>query len=124
MEPLNCIAMTNRDGELVAFGQFYNRLNFCHLARLVVNPEYRGRGLITLLVEYLCGTGCLHLGVRQASLFVNAHNLPALKVYRRLGFTETDYPDLLPFEGHLYLTRWQKKAEGDVTFGQDLLQGS
>ena len=121
---LDSIAMTDSSGELLAFGQFYQRLDCCHLARLVVSPQHRGQGLITELVEHLSKTGCQQLSVQRVSLFVGIHNLPALKVYRALGFTETHYPEPLPINGHLYLTRRQKNAEGETTFGEDQLQGS
>lgn len=121
---LESIAMTGSNGELLAFGQFYRRLDCCHLARLVVSPQHRGQGLITKLVEQLSNTGCQELGVQRVSLFVGIHNQPALKVYRALGFTETRYPEPLPIDGHLYLTRRQKNAEGETTSGEDQLQGS
>lgn len=121
---LESIAMTDSSGELLAFGQFYQRLDCCHLARLVVSPQHRGQGLITKLVEHLSNTGCQELGVQRVSLFVGIHNQPALKVYRALGFTETRYPEPLPISGHLYLTRRQKNAEGESTSGEDQLQGS
>ena len=121
---LESIAMTDSSGELLAFGQFYQRLDCCHLARLVVSPQHRGQGLITKLVEHLSNTGCQELGVQRVSLFVGIHNQPALKVYRALGFTETRYPEPLPIDGHLYLTRRQKNAEGETTSGEDQLQGS
>lgn len=121
---LESIAMTDSSGELLAFGQFYQRLDCCHLARLVVSPHHRGQGLITKLVEHLSNTGCQELGVQRVSLFVGIHNHPALKVYRAPGFTETRYPEPLPIDGHLYLTRRQKNAEGETTSGEDQLQGS
>jgi GNAT superfamily N-acetyltransferase len=34
----------------VAFGQYYRRLEHHHLARLCVNPKYRGQGLAKILV--------------------------------------------------------------------------
>ena len=109
---LDSIAMSDSSGELLAFGQFYQRLDCCHLARLVVSPQHRGQGLITELVEHLSKTGCQQLSVQRVSLFVGIHNLTALNVYRGLGFTETAYPEPLPIDGHLYLTR-TKKAEGE-----------
>jgi uncharacterized protein len=47
-------------------------------------PEWRGRGIATRGVAQLCRRLFEHS--RAACLFVNDFNLPALAVYRRLGF--------------------------------------
>jgi ribosomal protein S18 acetylase RimI-like enzyme len=83
-------------GDLVAFGQYYDRLARCHLAHLVVRPEARGRGAGTRLIGELCAEGSLVLGVSEFSLFVLARNLPAVRLYRRLGFADALYPEWLP----------------------------
>jgi ribosomal protein S18 acetylase RimI-like enzyme len=121
---VDSIVMVSPADELLAFGQFYLRFDCCHLARLVVAPTHRRQGLVTQLIDYLSSTGCKQLGVERTSLFVGKQNPSALNVYRALGFTETRYPEPLPIDGHLYLTRRQKNAEGETTSGEDQLQGS
>lgn len=57
-------------GELLAFGQFYQHLGRCHLARLIVSPNHRGAGLGSALVTQLAQIGIRALQVTECSLFV------------------------------------------------------
>ena len=80
---------------MVAFGQFYRRLGRCHLGRLAVRPETRGRGAGTRLIRELCAEGSRALDVAEFSLFVLVRNEPAERLYRRLGFEDAPYPEAL-----------------------------
>jgi ribosomal protein S18 acetylase RimI-like enzyme len=91
--------------ETVAFGQIYLRLERCHLGRLVVAPEHRGKGLGAELIERLIQAGQELLGCSEASLFVLTDNQPAMHLYRRLGFTETTYPKPIPLANCCYMIR-------------------
>ena len=71
---------------LLAFGQYYQRKNKCHLARLVVNPIYRGEGIAATLIKELCKHGQLNLNVTDSSLFVYENNIAAVLAYKKLGF--------------------------------------
>jgi ribosomal protein S18 acetylase RimI-like enzyme len=86
------VALT-RDGGLLGFGQYYAKLGRCHLARLVINPEFRGQGLGEEFVEALMKFGALELDTNDFSLFVMTANRPAYNCYRRLGFVLADYPE-------------------------------
>ena len=91
-------------GELLGFGQYYDRVGRCHLARLAISPSHRGQALGEFLIRELCRIGCRELNVRDCSLFVMASNASALKLYRRLGFTEAQYPGDKPsLTGILYM---------------------
>ena len=79
-------------GELLGFGQYYARVSRCHLARLAISPPHRGRALGEFLIRELCRIGCRELNVKDCSLFVMDSNASALKLYRRLGFTDAQYP--------------------------------
>ena len=81
------------DGRLVGFGQYYPKLGRCHLARLVINPQVRGRGLGEVFVAALMEHGSAELGTRQFSLYVMTANRPAYNCYRSLGFELAPYPD-------------------------------
>jgi ribosomal protein S18 acetylase RimI-like enzyme len=94
----------------LAFGQYYERLGCCHLGRLVVAPEQRGRGVGQLLIEQLIAHGTAALGIGRCSLFVLAHNTRARNLYRKLGFVETQYPEPLPLPDVLYLRREPREA--------------
>jgi RimJ/RimL family protein N-acetyltransferase len=88
----------------LAFGQYYARQGCCHLGRLVVAPQQRGKGLAGELIRRLMARGTAELGVTRCSLFVLNHNSVARKVYASLGFVETQYPEKLPLENCRYLT--------------------
>jgi ribosomal protein S18 acetylase RimI-like enzyme len=81
------------DGRLLGFGQFYLKLGRCHLARLVINPDFRGHGLGEEFVAALMKHGSEDLRAGEFSLYVMTANKPALNCYRSLGFELADYPD-------------------------------
>ncbi|WGL15159.1 GNAT family N-acetyltransferase [Microbulbifer bruguierae] len=84
-------------GELLAFGQYYARLDRCHLSRLIVAPAARGRGIGKGLIKQLALRGCCDLKLDQCSLFVLKENLAAQVLYEKLGFQQMEYPE--PFDG-------------------------
>ncbi|OHU84988.1 MULTISPECIES: GNAT family N-acetyltransferase [Pseudoalteromonas] len=54
---LDSLALQSSQGELMAFGQYCLRSGCCHLARLAVNPAYRGQRLVDRLLSELCKRG-------------------------------------------------------------------
>jgi ribosomal protein S18 acetylase RimI-like enzyme len=48
------------------------------------------------LIGELCAEGARALDVAEFSLFVLVRNVPAERLYRRLGFEEACYPEALP----------------------------
>lgn len=88
----------------LAFGQYYARQGCCHLGRLVVAPQRRGEGLGGELIRRLLERGTAELGTSRCSLFVLSYNAAARKLYARLGFAETQYPEKMPLADCLYLT--------------------
>ena len=94
------------DQELLAFGQFYERLSRINLARLIANPGRRGEGVGRHLVEALLDEGPRHLDCAEYSLFVYRDNTPALRCYESCGFRTTAYPkDTEWADECYYLTR-------------------
>ena len=79
-------------GELLAFGQFYPKLGRCHLARLVVNPEFRRRGVGVNFIGQLMKHGGEQLDTSEFSLYVMTANKPAWHCYKSLGFHMELYP--------------------------------
>ena len=79
-------------GELLAFGQFYAKLARCHLARLVVNPEFRRRGIGLEFIAQLMEHGGEALNATEFSLYVMTVNKPAWHCYKSLGFHMEPYP--------------------------------
>jgi ribosomal protein S18 acetylase RimI-like enzyme len=78
---------------LLGFGQYYLRLERQHLARLVINPEFRGQGLGRVLVTALLEHAQQRESAREASLFVEPSNRVAIALYSSLGFIPQAYPD-------------------------------
>lgn len=93
---------------LLAFGQIYNRLEHCHLGRLVVSPTFRGQGVGRQLIETLLAQGQQKLGLSKASLFVLNDNKAAMQLYQKMNFMVTEYPETIPLENCLYMTRSEK----------------
>jgi ribosomal protein S18 acetylase RimI-like enzyme len=91
-DSLPTYVLASAAGEVLAFGQYYLRADRCHLARLAVAPSRRGEGFGRTLVARLAAIGVQDLGVSECSLFVLADNLPAVRLYEKLGFVRTAYP--------------------------------
>jgi len=79
-------------GRLAGFGQYYEKLGRCHLARLVISPALRGRGHGYGFISALMSIGMQELGAQECSLFVVNFNEKALRCYSALGFIKEPYP--------------------------------
>jgi len=88
--------------QLLAFGQYYEKAGFCHLARLAVDPQFRSRGIGSHFISELMNIGRNEFGLEGCSLFVMTANAAALACYKKLGFTHQPWPD--PIEGITYMT--------------------
>jgi ribosomal protein S18 acetylase RimI-like enzyme len=86
-------SLVEAQGELLGFGQHYDRAGRCHLSRLVISPEHRGERLGTRLIDRLIELGAPAFGASECSLFVARTNPAAARLYERLGFTIAPYPD-------------------------------
>lgn len=94
------------DGEFVAFGQFYERVERINLARLVVHAAARGQGSGKRLIQMLMTKARPLFNLTEFSLFVFADNLPAHHCYKSMGFVAREYPGELPANMQvIYLTR-------------------
>ena len=83
-------------GALLAFGQYYNRLGRAHLARIIIRPDSRGRGVGRRFIELLMTEAVRSLNAKELSIFVDNQNRSVLPLYERLGFVEHPYPDSAP----------------------------
>lgn len=84
--------LVDDNGTPLAFGQYYRRIDRCHLGRLIVSPAHRGAGVGRALVTELIRRGCADLGVGECSLFVLKDNTAAKALYGKLGFEFAHYP--------------------------------
>ena len=101
--PSFCITTTNH--ELLGFGQYYSRLNHCHLCRLIIAPNHRGQGLAKTLIEQISNTGKQEMNTTSCSLFVYKQNSVAINLYQQLGFQLVRYPKEGLVDNCLYMTR-------------------
>lgn len=102
---LNSFTLKTEDNKIVAFGQFYQRLNRCHLGRLVVAPNMRGKGIARILLEQLSTKGIAKLNLAQLSLFVLKDNISAIKAYQKFGFVLSEYPGDIGLPDCLYMIK-------------------
>jgi ribosomal protein S18 acetylase RimI-like enzyme len=105
LETLASFALVSNEGDLLAFGQYYLRLEKCHLGRLVVNPDLRGQGISTHLIQQLMAKGKANLNTDTCSLFVLEHNKSAINAYTKLGFSFAIYPEEITLENCLYMIK-------------------
>jgi len=80
------------NGLVVAFGQCVPKPEGrIHLARLIVSPAHRGRGLGRILSLHLLGLARAR-NTGAISLNVLSQNEAAFQLYQSLGFIEVDRP--------------------------------
>lgn len=77
---------------LLAFGQICDRFDKIHLARLLVLPAFRRKGLARSLVAGLLQQGLKQWPTRTASLYVYKNNSMAINSYQRMGFEPGPQP--------------------------------
>lgn len=102
---LKSYVLTDSHGAFLGFGQYYLRLNRCHLGRLVINPSFRGKGLSQQLVQQLIKQGTTDLKTPTVSLFVLDHNEVAINSYKKLGFKFETYPETVPLDNCSYMVK-------------------
>ena len=83
-------AFVSATGGLVGFGQVRLRENtFGHLARIIVSPTHRGRGLGRALCLALMREAVrLYPAIRGFTLFVFTDNPTAIALYRSMGYAD------------------------------------
>ena len=79
---------------LVGFGQFYEKLGRCHLARLAIAPELRGQGLGKTFISSLMKFSADLVELNEFSLYVLERNKPAVCCYQSLGFRQAKAPEV------------------------------
>ena len=77
---------------IIGFGQIQLVKRRAHLARLAINPNFRGRGLARRLLSELIQNAQQQIDLKEVSLFVYSENTIAIACYEKFGFTESATP--------------------------------
>jgi len=86
----NTFSMINDDGDFLGLGQLIEKeKGRMHLARLIISPNQRGQGYGNLLCRLLIDKGGDRFGKVNFSLNVYSHNKKAVRLYEKLGFTQS-----------------------------------
>ncbi len=98
------IVMLN-DKEIVGFANFYkvDKHNIAFIGNLLIKPEKRKQGLGKQLLQYMIKYGFTKLHLKQVHLSCYQDNLPALSLYKSLGFkayAHEERHDLNTLMGH------------------------
>lgn len=101
---------------LVGFGQYQHVVEILHLARLTINPDYRKRGLLKVLIYKLVEQAEMDSKVRLVSLFVFRKNHDAYLAYKKFGFIKISPPIgfILP-EGCDYMVLENRKLKQTIS---------
>ncbi len=87
----NAFSLTIEE-ELIAFGQLITKSSKRgHLARLIVNPSWRGKGYGEMLVRALLDEA-RRASFERVSLNVDVENVTAASLYAKLGFRDWKRP--------------------------------
>ncbi|MCK5674340.1 MAG: GNAT family N-acetyltransferase, partial [Spirochaetales bacterium] len=73
------IAKVNTNGQGFAYNQ---------IGGVYTKPEYRKQGISTYLMKILLNE--IHMSKKNAVLYVKKENIPALTLYKKLGFSIVD----------------------------------
>lgn len=71
--------------------------NAFELAKMAVSPDFRGKGIGDLLIEACCHYS-RQIGKQNIILLSNTKLAPAINLYRKHGFMETDLDQRSPYE--------------------------
>jgi len=83
-----CMATVKQDGETIAVGLGVLEDRYLGLFDIVTDPRVRQQGWGTAVTQTLMGWG-KSKGAQVAYLQVLDNNIPALRLYRKLGFSES-----------------------------------
>lgn len=118
-----------REVGLKAYGHIVNHFEESHLNYVVVAPGARGEGLGRGLIRrWIAGSRAK--GVEELSLYVAVDNVPALNLYREMGFTHVGHrvvylwdtaasgSEVLPVQ----ITNWMHAAANHIAYGVSTLR--
>lgn len=102
------------DGEIIGQCGYYVGYDEADISNVAVSQSYRNNGIAYDMLSRLIAYGKEH-GVRAFTLEVRVGNLPAIAVYKKLGFQEAGIRPKFyqnPVEDALIM--WQRERENDI----------
>jgi ribosomal protein S18 acetylase RimI-like enzyme len=75
-----------RDGGVMGVGMVVVERGWAWVFSMATRPEDRRRGVATAVLQHAAAWGAADQGPRRLYLQVEQDNLPALRLYQRLGF--------------------------------------
>ncbi len=87
-----CMDSENVAGFIIVMRDEDYGLGGLHIANLNVAAPYRRRGLAQRMIRTACQQCAAKYAGRPVTLDVEKDNLPALRLYEKLGFTHSDLP--------------------------------
>jgi ribosomal protein S18 acetylase RimI-like enzyme len=90
------------DGALVGSVRARVTGDVCHIGRLVVHPDWQGRGLGTALMQHV-ERECAQ--TRRFQLFTGSRSTGNIRLYERLGYRRTHEKTLSPAVTLVYLEK-------------------
>lgn len=73
------------NGKIVGYMGMWRILDECHITNVAVLPEYRKRGIATLLIDKMIKV-CKCSEITKMTLEVRESNFNAINLYRKFGF--------------------------------------
>ena len=84
-EPLSHFFVAVLGGAVIGYYGFIHILDELHILNVAVSPDFRGRGVGTLLMKDLTERA-YSLSARAVTLEVRQSNVAAIRLYERVGF--------------------------------------
>jgi ribosomal-protein-alanine N-acetyltransferase len=73
------------DGEVVGYAGMWVILDEAHITNIAIHPDHRGKKIGEELMRRMMALGVAH-GAERMTLEVRVSNIPAQKMYEKLGF--------------------------------------
>jgi ribosomal-protein-alanine N-acetyltransferase len=83
----NHLLMEKRDGRVVGYIIYSDVQGEAELLRIAVDKSYRRHGIAASLMQEMMDE-LIDCGAERVSLEVRAHNIAAVKLYKRFGFVD------------------------------------
>ena len=74
-------------GKIIGYMGMWRIINECHITNIAVLPEYRNKGIASMLINKMIEI-CKCSEIDRMTLEVRKSNIPAINLYKKFGFVE------------------------------------